>query len=63
MLLQFKANNPKYYGNIIVDEQQLMALSKGNVPVKIKSIICHNKDKGYLDKENNSYVFEKNSQT
>ena len=51
-----KENNPKYYGEIEINEDFLCALPDDDVPMEILSIIRQSDDIGIIDQESSGYV-------
>lgn len=57
-LVWLKQNNPKYYGDIQVDEQRLASLPEDDVPIEVEAIVRQNMDDGLVDQESEGYVPE-----
>jgi hypothetical protein len=57
-LVWLKENNPKYYGDIIIDHGQLRQLPEDDVPIEISSIIRQSEDVGVIELEHNGYIPE-----
>lgn len=55
-LAWLKANNPKYYGHIRIDEARLDSLPEDGVPSEIEDVIRHTTDIGVVDEESAGYV-------
>lgn len=51
-----KANNPKYYGKIVISQQQLDQLPEDDVPDEILGVIRQSSDTGLIDQESAGYV-------
>jgi hypothetical protein len=51
-----KANNPKYYGDIVIDDDRLATLPEDDVPDEILSIVRQTEDVGLVDQEESGYV-------
>ena len=51
-----KANNPKYYGDIVISQQQLDQLPEDDVPDEILGVIRQSNDTGLVDQESAGYV-------
>ena len=49
-------NNPKYYGNITISENQLSQLPEDDVPDEILGLIRQSDDTGLVDQESAGYV-------
>ncbi|PSS32096.1 hypothetical protein PHLCEN_2v2137 [Hermanssonia centrifuga] len=57
-LLWLKTNNPKYYGDIQIDEERLGSLPDDDVPSEIFDVARHTPDIGIVDQEAPGYVPE-----
>ncbi|GJE99317.1 hypothetical protein PsYK624_155710 [Phanerochaete sordida] len=55
-LLWLKANNPKYYGDIAIDEARLEALPEDDVPEEITALVRQSTDISVVDEESAGYV-------
>lgn len=55
-LTWLKANNPKYYGEIVISQQQLDQLPEDDVPDEILGVIRQSNDTGLIDQESSGYV-------
>lgn len=55
-LLWLKANNPKYYGDIEISEENLAQLPEDDVPDSIVANVRQSDDLGLLQQENSGYV-------
>lgn len=51
-----KANNPKYYGDIVISQQQLDQLPEDDVPSEILGVIRQSNNIGLVDQESAGYV-------
>ena len=51
-----KTNNPKYYGDVIINQQQLDQLPEDDVPDEILGLIRQSDDMGLVDQESSGYV-------
>ena len=51
-----KKNNPKYYGDVQIDTEQLNRLPEDDVPAEILAIVRQNTDVGVVDQEEAGYV-------
>ena len=51
-----KANNPKYYGGVVISQQQLDQLPEDDVPDEILGVIRQSNDTGLVDQESSGYV-------
>jgi hypothetical protein len=51
-----KANNPKYYGEINISEEQANLLPEDDVPEELLAIIRQSTDRGLVDQEADGYV-------
>ena len=51
-----KKNNPKYYGDISIDQDRLAQLPENDVPPEILSIVWQSTDTGMIDQESAGYV-------
>lgn len=51
-----QANNPKYYGDIIIGENQLDQLPEDDIPDEILGLIRQSNDAGLVDQESSGYV-------
>ena len=55
-LAWLKANNPKYYGDVVISQQQLNQLPEDDVPDEILGVIRKLDDVGIVDQESAGYV-------
>jgi hypothetical protein len=55
-LAWLKANNPRYYGNVEIDEGRLAQLPEDEVPDEILSIVRQSTDEGMVDQESDGYI-------
>ncbi|KAI6009201.1 hypothetical protein BKA83DRAFT_4070821 [Pisolithus microcarpus] len=55
-LLWLKRNNPKYYGNICIDNDCLQSLPHDEVPAEISSVIWQCEDIGMINQESEGYA-------
>ncbi|KAF9778134.1 hypothetical protein BJ322DRAFT_1015049 [Thelephora terrestris] len=55
-LAWLKANNPKYYGDIVISQRQLDQLPEDDVPDEILGVIRQSNDTGLIDQESSGYV-------
>ena len=51
-----KYNNPKYYGNIVIDRSCIQSLPDDDVPDEILGIMQQNTDEGLVEQESASYM-------
>ena len=51
-----KANNPKYYGEVVISQRQLDQLPEDDVPDEILAVIRQSNDTTLVDKESSGYV-------
>jgi len=51
-----RANNPKYYGGVVISQQQLDQLPEDDVPDEILGVIRQSSDTGLIDQESSGYV-------
>jgi len=51
-----KVNNPKYYGGVVISQQQLDQLPEDDVPDEILGVIRQSNDTGFVDQESSGYV-------
>ena len=51
-----KANNPKYYSDIVISQEQLNQLPEDDVPDEILGVIRQSSDVGLVDQESSGYV-------
>ena len=51
-----KTNNPKYYGDVVINQQQLDQLPEDDVPDEILGLIRQSDDMGLVDQESSGYV-------
>ena len=51
-----KANNPKYYGEVVISQHQLDQLPEDDVPDEILAVIRQSNDKTLVDQESQGYV-------
>ena len=51
-----KANNPKYYGDIVISQSQLDQLPEDDVPDEVLGVIRQSNDQGLVDQESSGYV-------
>ena len=56
-LLWLKTNNPKYYGDIIIDTNLVDNLPEDDVPEEVLSIIRQSNDVDVIDEERAGYVY------
>jgi hypothetical protein len=59
-LLWLKQHNPKYYGEINIDEDNLSAYPEDDIPVEVLAAIRQCEDAGVIDQENAGYVASEN---
>lgn len=55
-LTWLKTNNPRYYGNIVIDPVRLGQLPEDDVPDEITAIVRNTSDIGLIDQESSGYV-------
>jgi hypothetical protein len=55
-LMWLKANNPKYYGGVVIDQERLARLPEDAVPVEIVSTVRYSNDEGLIEQESSPYV-------
>ena len=55
-LCWLKYNNPKYYGDIIIDGSRIQSLPDDDVPDEILGIMRQNMDEGLVEQESAGYV-------
>jgi len=55
-LCWLKLNNPKYYGDAVISQQQLDQLPEDDVPDEILGVIRQSSDTGLVDQESQGYV-------
>lgn len=53
-----KLNNPKYYGDITIDEETLQSLPEDDVPENLFDIVRQSEDVGIVEEERAGYVNE-----
>lgn len=51
-----RVNNPKYYGEVVISQQQLDRLPEDDVPEEILGVIRQLNDPGVVDQESSGYV-------
>ena len=51
-----KKNNRKYYGNIVISEDNLEDYPEDDVPIEIMAVVRHCTDAGVVEQENGGYV-------
>ena len=55
-LCWLKENNPKYYGDIVIDRSCIQSLPHNDVPNEVLSITRQSTDVGIIDEESEGYV-------
>jgi hypothetical protein len=58
-LIWLKHHNTKYYGNIEINNDRIMALLEDDVPTEILAIVRQEHDTGIIDQESGGYVPDK----
>ena len=53
-----KVNNPKYYGDITIDEEIMHSLHEDDIPMELIDVVRHSEDVGIVEEERAGYVNE-----
>jgi hypothetical protein len=58
-----KINNPKYYGDIIIDTDQLQNLPEDDVPDEVLGIVRQSDDVGMVEQERAGYIYNEDDES